>query len=120
MAKFDPLLYEHICCIKNDELEDLYLGKTMQNEFIQLLGNEVLQKISKLLNEAKYFSVIVDCTPDVSHEEQLTVILRCVEIVGKSVDVVEHFVGYLIVDDSSGESLEALLLRKLDELGLND
>jgi len=86
----------------------------MQNEFIQLLGNEVLQKISIKLIAAKYFTVILDCTP----EEQLTVIIRCVEIVGKSVDVVEHFVGYLIVDDSSGASLATLLLSKLDQLGL--
>jgi len=90
----------------------------MQNEFIQVLGNEVLQNISMKLIATKYFSVILDCTPDISHEEQLTVIVRCVEIVGKSVDVVEHFVGYLIVDDSSGASLATLLLSKLDELGL--
>ena len=119
ISKFDPILSEHVRRIKNDELSDHYLGKTMQNEFIQLLGNEILHKISKLLTEAKYFSVILDCTPDVSHEEQLTVILRSVEIVGKSVDVVEHFVGYLNVDDSSGEGLTDLLLRRLDDLGLS-
>lgn len=48
----------------------------------------------------------------------MTVIIRCVEIVGKSVAIVEHFVGYLIVDDSSGAGLASLLLSKLDELGL--
>ena len=76
IAKFDPILSKPIRHIQNDELADHCLGNTMQNEFIQLLGNEVLQKISKLLTEAKYFSVIIDCTLDVNHEEQLTVILR--------------------------------------------
>ena len=118
IAKFDPILSEHIRRTKNAELADHYLRKTMQNEFIQLLGNEVLQKITKLVTVAKYFSVILDCAPDVSHEEQLSVILRCVEIVGKSVDVVEHFVGFSIADDSSGESLTDLLLHRLEELGL--
>ena len=119
IGKFDVVLSEHLRRIKSDEMSDHYLGKTMQNQFIQLLADEVLQKICKRLTDAKYFSVILDCTPDVSHEEQLTVVLRCVEIVGDSVDVVEHFVGYLIVDDSSGESLAALLLRRLGELGLS-
>ena len=119
IAKFDPVLSEHIRRISNDELADHYLGKTMQNEFIQLLGNEVLSKILQLLIQAKYFSVILDCTPDVSHEEQLTIVLRCVEIVGKSVDVVEHFVGFVTVDDSSGENIAALFLRQLDQYGLS-
>lgn len=105
IARFDPVLCEHTRRIKDNEIADHYLGKNMQNEFIQLLGNEVLQKIIKAVRDARYCSVILDCTPDISHQEQMTVILRCVEIVGKSVDVAEHFVGFLVVDDSSGSGL---------------
>ena len=98
IGKFDVVLSEHLRHIKNDEMSNHYLRKTMQNEFIQLFADDVLQKICKRLTDTKYFSVILDCTPDVSHEEQLTVVLCCIEIVGTSVDAVEHFVGYSIVD----------------------
>lgn len=81
-AQFDPVLCEHIRRIRSNEIHDHYLGKDMQNEFIQLLSNAVVQKITDIIISAKYYSVILDCTPDVSHVEQLTVILRCVQIVG--------------------------------------
>lgn len=32
----------------------------------------------------------------------MSVVLRCVEITGKLVDIVEHFVGFLFIDDCSG------------------
>lgn len=47
IARFDPVLCEHTRRIKDNEIADHYLGKNMHNEFIQLLGNEVLQKIKK-------------------------------------------------------------------------
>jgi hypothetical protein len=43
-------------------------------------------------------------------------LIRCVEMAHQC--VVEHFVGFLIADDSSGESLTDLLLHRLEELGL--
>lgn len=70
------------------------------------------------IKAAKYFSVILDCTPDVSHVEQMTIILRHVEIVGKSVNIAEHFVGFVVVDESTGKGLTETFLSKLDDLGL--
>jgi hypothetical protein len=65
----------------------------------------VLRKIVGNVSEAKHFSVILDCTPDSSHQEQKTIILRFAEINSGSVDVVEHFVGFMTVDNSSGVGL---------------
>ena len=101
-AQFDPVLCEHIRRIRSNEIHDHYLGKDMQNEFIQLLSNAVVQKITDIIISPKYYSVILDCTPDVSHVEQLTVILRCVQIVGTSIDVTEHFVGFVVAEESTG------------------
>lgn len=117
-AKFEPVLKEHVRRIKSAEIADHYLGKSMQNEFIQIISNEVLQTIVRKIKRAQYFSVILDCTPDISHQEQMTLVLRCVDINEKLVNVVEHFVGFIVVDESTGVELTEVFLAELRKLGL--
>ena len=46
-----------------------YLGKDIQNDLVQLLSNAVKQKILASAHVAKYFSIILACTPDAGHVE---------------------------------------------------
>lgn len=57
-----------------------YCSYSIQNELINLIANKVLKTIIDRLCAAKYYSVILDCTPDLSHQEQLSVTLRFVNI----------------------------------------
>ena len=74
LGKFDPVMQEHIRRIKKDEIHDHYLGKRIQNELITVIGDKVRSEIIKRVKLAKYFAVILDCTPDMSHTEQLSLI----------------------------------------------
>jgi len=116
MAQFDPVLNEHIRRIQNKEVKVHYLSSTIQNEIITLIGDKIMQEIVSRVTKAKYFSVIMDCIPDVSHTEQLSVVLRivnCESSVGAF--ITEHFCGFIDVQDTSGKGLFETLLEKLEK-----
>lgn len=118
LALFDPLMHEHLRKIQDNETRVHYLSKDVQNEMIKLLANAVQDKIISLVHAAKYYSIILDCTPDVSHTEQMTVIVRFVAITETTSEIREHFLGFIPLTETSGESLTKAILEKLKELDL--
>ena len=47
LGKYDSCLEDHLRRIKNEEIRDHYLGKIIQNEVINLIGDAALKKNCK-------------------------------------------------------------------------
>ena len=118
LARRDPILKELQDRIKNKNTKDHYLSTTIQNELIELLATEVEKENLQQLKLAKYFCIILDCTPDMSHHEQMSVILRYVLCNEEAAVVKETFFGYLRISDSTGKGLLDAFLEKATELQL--
>ena len=120
LAKYDNILTELLHRIQTKKTADHYLSPEIQNEIIQLLAAEILSINSGLLKNAKYYSIILDCTPDVSHEEQMSIVLRFVECNPKvGIHIREVFFGFLNVHDTTGKDLMESFLEKAHSLDLN-
>ena len=120
LAKRDPVLMEPKNQIIKHTTKKHYLSNTIQNELINIVAKKVEKKLMTQLTKAKYYGLSLDCTPDISHKEQMTVILRFVQCDKKNgVIVKEAFLGYLRVDDTTGRGLLDRFMERAEELGLN-
>ena len=119
IVEFDPIMQERIRRIKDDEIHNHYLGHNIQNELINLLAGEIKIKIIKKIKDAKYYAIILDCTPDISHQEKMFFVLRCVDISSTPIQVNEYFLEFLKVDDTSGKGLFDAIIDELKIVGLD-
>ena len=107
--------------IKNHKKGHIHdLSPTIQNEFIGLMAEKVRSSIFVQIKTAKYFSIMFDCTPDISHQEQMCEIIRYVHVSKENkVSVEERFVDFIDSLEKSGMGIAEEILEKLIKDGLD-
>ncbi|XP_063780940.1 zinc finger MYM-type protein 1-like [Pseudophryne corroboree] len=112
IAQFDPFLENYIEQHGGAGSGDSnYMSSTTVEEFISLMGAKILDTIVHELKMAKYYSLIVDSTPDLSLVDRLAVVVRYVNKDGP----VERFLRFVPIHSHTGEHLENTLLSVLSE-----
>ncbi|XP_067140986.1 zinc finger MYM-type protein 1-like [Centruroides vittatus] len=122
LGTFDPVMQDHIQRIATKQIHQSYLSKTVQNEIINLIGNKLKNKIFDRIKYGKYFAVILDCTPDISHQEQMSLSIRYVldgALPSSNIAIYEQFIKFIHVESSTGENLFFVLKKEIQSLGLD-
>lgn len=118
IAQYDPFLSSHLAKYGNQGRgKPSYLSSTICEEIIEIMGNQVLAVIIKELQQSRYFSLSVDSTPDMSHIDQLTTVVRYVRMSdGK---VVERFLTFIPIESHTGEALATTILKFLNKCDID-
>ena len=117
IAEYDPFLSSHLAKYGNvGRGKPSYLSSTICEEVIEIMGNKVLKVIVKDIQEAKYFSLSVYSTLDITHIDQLTVVLRYVGV--SDGEVVERFLTFIPIASHTGEALAITVLTFLNKCGI--
>ena len=94
-----------------------YLSNRSHNSFIQTCAERVGDKILEERQKSIYFSIIVDATPDRSHKEQITFILRYVhwDDTKSMWDIHGRFLCFENCSAKTGADISNLILRTLEK-----
>ncbi|CAF1232275.1 unnamed protein product [Rotaria sordida] len=108
----DNILENHL---KTSDKNATYISKTIQNQLIQVIGGMIIRQIIEEVKEAKFYTILLDETADISNVEQASLCLRYVYN-----DVIqEKFVKFITVSDRSGAGLAKLIMEEVTNLGLD-
>lgn len=116
ISHYDPIIKQHI---ESKKSTIKYFSPKIQNELIAVVGTAVKNEIIFKIKSAKYYTIILDTTPDVSHMEQLSLVIRYVEKNNNTCTIEERFIEFLEVKEKTGEALTDVIEKKLTSLGLD-
>jgi hypothetical protein len=117
IAAFDPFLQQHVKEKGNKGSgKTSYLSQATYEELIQLMSNKMVKEIVQQVKKAKYYSIILDSTPDISHVDQLALVIRYVTEEGTPI---ERFLRFFQNTGHKAAELSQTVQQALEEYGLD-
>ena len=116
IGQYDPVISDHLKYAKDNPKSVTYLSQ----KFISILAKSVRNRLVQDIIQSKYFGLLVDSTPDLAHQEQLSQVIRFVDInfVCKKVCIKEVFLGFIELHSKDASSLEKVILERLESDGI--
>ncbi|KAJ1524633.1 hypothetical protein ONE63_011117 [Megalurothrips usitatus] len=94
-----------------------YVSPTHQNEFIHFCGQEIQSSIRTKVLAARFFAIMFDESPDISHISQMSLVLRYVDCTDpKKIEVREDFVMFIDARQAAAD----MLIAAEEERGENE
>ena len=115
MAQYDDVLGEVISLPSRA----VNPSHPIQEELTALIGRAVKRSFVSKINEAPFWSVILDTTSDITRVDQLSVVVRWVKVTDNSVEPTESFLGFVEVTSPDAQRLVDTTKRFLQELGID-
>ncbi|KZS09232.1 Uncharacterized protein APZ42_026597 [Daphnia magna] len=118
MSQFDPFICNHLkeYCNKGKGRSS-YLSSTIYEELITIMGVKVLFLIISEIQEARFFSVSIDSTPDLTNVDQLSMIIRYVSVT--SHEATERFLSFIPIESHTGEYLANIILKFFEDQNID-
>ena len=113
LSKYDPFLKNHIAKYANKGPgHTSYLSHKIADEIIAIMAKKVHDNITEEVICAKYFSISVDSTPDISHIDQLSVTIRYIL---PNSEPVQRFLCFIPINSHKGQPIADVVLVFLQE-----
>lgn len=102
--------------LKHEQGKPIFTHPDIQNEIIQILGNEVLASVLENIKSSTplVFSVICDGTRDITGDEQESICLRWCD----GLEPTESFLGFYKTQSTTGKAIASIISDSLLRLGL--
>lgn len=91
-----------------------YTSPTSQNELIELIGGNIRSALLSRVLTNNVWSLIVDETSDIAHQEQLSL---CFRTVTDKLAVEEHFFKFVVVPQTDAATLVSVIKEQLFDAG---
>ena len=116
LAEYDTFLAEHIQKrVNKDKRHVSCFSSTVCEKFIDVIATEVLDIIISEIKQAKYYSVSVDSTPDITNVDHLTIIFWYVLPDGS----VERFIKFIPIRGHTGHQLADFFFEFIEDNGIS-